>query len=344
MRLLGANVYRVVPNQPINGQWNLSPLTYYDLVGKMRGFGGNCIKIYSRAAMWLTPGLAHDALSQARQRAKEVGITFAMTGHGDRIYPATEKDGYINKAAVILNENGLGDQWINDYVTVIRELQPDALEIMNEPPDATLGNHPALTFAAYRTFITRAIEAYRAAKPDLTLCIDGCPFWTQFDFAKNPLPYQNLLYCFHLHYMGTAPLSTSDPVSQWFNNYWNGNLATAKVNLEAFMNTYEGLSALKTAGLSILFTESGTWMTMPHWDAWLQDMFDLAKKYNSGFLEHSFGANPPDIDSILNADWATLNNVGLIWQKNIQQAAGLSLPQLLGLAALFLLMRGKPSV
>lgn len=316
-RLLGANVYRVIPSIPPYG---ISPLLGYDLIGKMRKFGANTVKIYMTAHSYIDDayGIVKNAMLKARVQAAGQGITFLMTGHGDITAPS-ETQSYVNKAAAIMNDGGAGDQWISDYVKIILELQPDGIEIMNEPPDASLGQHPQLTYAAYKTFIQKAATAYRAAKPNIILLVDSCPFWDLHSLASDPMNLINVLYCMHLHYLNPPPPAT-DPAYAFLNGYFTGgNLEAAKAEMETFIGTNEGLDACKAQGLPLLFSESGTRMDLPHWDSWLQNMFDIAKNnYGAGFLQHSFGANPPDFDAVLNSDWTTLNAMGMVWDANMQ--------------------------
>jgi len=316
-RLMGVDYHRTYPHiEP----WDQSPLIYHNIIQKLKNWNANAIRIHFGARQYLEGGLYRDAIKTAQAQARSLGVKLIISGHSDQLNYWV--DDWAHKASVILNEGGLGDQWINDYVQVIQDLQPDGIEIMNEPPDAELSGNPNLTFEAWRNFCIRAATAYRNVKPDLLLFIDGCPFWDLNAWATAPLPFSNVYYAFHEHY-GAGGYEPSPPPDwdnfAWWNAYWTGDLAQAKILLEdRFLRG--GLRALSDKGMRVQFTESGTSMEQPNWDAWLRDMYAIAAKYNANFLQHSMGGNPPDLSGILNDDWTTLNAMGLIWAENMLQA------------------------
>jgi len=292
------------------------PLLYYNLLDLLKQYNGNAIRMQCGAEGILNDPTLKSWFAEAIIQCKEKGITGILSSHDVIAEYWTDRWSY--KAQVILNEDGAGDDWIQKWSQVIADLQPQAIEIMNEPPDANLSGTPNLTFEAWRNFCIKAINAYRAVKPDITILVDGCPFWEPGTWASNPLPFSNIYYVFHLHYgvNGLQPPPPEDWLAyKWINAYYTGNLTQAKIFLEDYLLNSEGMAALLDKGLPIVFGECGTSMAQPNWDAWLTDMYAIVAKYNVGWLQFSFGANPPDVNGILESDWNTLNPMGFLWQQ-----------------------------
>lgn len=316
MRLMGVDFYRFIPNIP---PWGECPLLYYNLMDLLKQHNANAIRIHAskEPILFGLPeyGLPTETIQSwcktAITQGEQKGIKVILSGH-----PSNNED-WANKASIILNENGLGDEWISEWTEIIKILQPQGIEIMNEPPDAGLSGNPNLTFVAYRQFCIEAINAYRAVKPNLIIFVDGCPFWNPGMWASDPLPFSNVYYTFHLHYGVLGLQEAPTGLEDWWNAYLTGDLAQAKIFLEDYLLNGQGMKALLDKGLPIQFIESGTSLEQPNWDAWLRDMYVITAKYNAGFQQFSLGANPPDINGILEADWETLNPMGLIWAENM---------------------------
>lgn len=280
--------------------YGLSEILPQNIIAKVKAFGGNAIRIYFIYKDY-TSGNYKAILDSARQQCREQGVAFIISSHGDTSYLMSD----ASYDAVLNNVGGAGDQWINDAAAVVEGLQPDAFELMNEP-------HGTVDFSVYRAFCVRLIDTLLTVKPDLTLLVDGYPFWTALNSWKNnPLPYSNLYYVIHYHYAGTPATWMNDPLSaEMLNPYYNGDLVNAtRLQEEYFVNT-QGLGSLP-----VIFAESGVDKDLPHWDAWLLDLYALATKYDSvGFLQHVFrpDSSEPKMGLLLN-DWATLNAVGTLF-------------------------------
>jgi hypothetical protein len=307
IRLYGVDFWR---------SWGSDPeLTKYDIIGLLAGYGANVIRIHLYAQRYLDSlagnGDQHAAAVRAAcARGKQLGVKVILSSH------ALTYDNSFQTQGNIIASPALQDQWITAFSQVIRDCNPDGIEIMNEPPDASLSGVAGSTFAAFRAFCVRAIEAYKAINPDLIFFIDGCPFYKPGVWATNPLPYDNLSYVVHYHYMGV------DPPASWVEDYAVihpyviGDLATAKAALENFILNVEGVQSLINLGLSVTFTECGAVLTAPNAIAEITDLHNIALKIGAGFMQHAFHAyTTSDSMGMLNSDWKTLNALGQAWRE-----------------------------
>jgi len=334
---MGVDFFRMTPSIP---PYDQCPLLYYNLLDLLKQYNANAIRLHCGAEGILNNQTLKSWFAEAIGQCKQKGILGILSSH--EVISQYWQTRWSYKAQVILNENGAGDDWIQKFTQVIADLQPQAIEIMNEPPDADLSGNPNLTFEAWRNFCIKAINAYRAEKPDVIIFVDGCPFWDLNAWAEAPLPFNNIYYAFHHHYGATGltqPPPETWPEFKWINAYFTGNLTQARIFLEDYILNNEGVRALSEKGLPMVFIESGTSMEQPNWDAWLRDMYSIMAKYNAGFLLFSLAANPPDTNGILEDNWKTLNPMGLIWKENMPTPAVFPF-ELILLASLGLLATG----
>ena len=255
--------------------------------------------------------------------ANERGIKFIIDTAG---YDGTPPSWRQFKADVIMNKDGMGDQWINGFGEIVRELQPYAIDVMNEPMwvygttyEATMTQEEF--FEAYRQFCIKAIRAWRQIKPDLVCIVGGCPFWDLKPLAANPIPEPNLIYAVHYYYAFDGALWEYPSESSVA--YWEGRFDEAKTLLESLLLYDEGIKACEDAGLQVLMEETGTYSgrgVVPYDSnfVFMQDMYDFCKAHNIGVLHHSLNPFPKASTGLLNEDWTTLNDLGKLWHQNMQ--------------------------
>jgi hypothetical protein len=226
------------------------------------------------------------------------------------------------QADIIMNANGKGDKWINDWGQIIAVLQPYAIDVMNEPRgiggtsyEATMTK--AQFFEAYRQFCIRAIRAWRAIKPDLVIVVANCPFyetWTDTGFDVNPINEPNIIYSIHHYYAYDNTYPPSYLPEQ--RAYWDGNLVQAKTLLAQRID-YDTL-AMRNKGFTIIYEEIGTNIANPNAAVYMQDFYDLCRERNIGVIHHCLAAYPRSPAGILNDDWTTLNSIGEVWARNMK--------------------------
>lgn len=315
----GVDFYRLVPDSP---PYDQSPLFYYNLLPFLQATGKvNAIRIhtyahnypinsstdwgyfsstYSNTKIWL---------QKACTTAKTYGIKVILSFFQDS--GMTSENDWGGKAKVILNTNGWGTQWINDYAEIVKECQPDGVEVMNEPPDASLAGNPALNFSAYRAFVIQCINAFRNADPNVVIFVNGYNVGTDLgDWASNPLTgFSNVIYTAHIYYDGAG--------SGYMADYNNGNLATAKSELYSTILNSFGVQAMINAKLPVCWTEAGVEndLGLQHWDAFLNDTYNFVKQYHEGFMQFGLAPSPPESWGILNSTWNGLNAQGNLWKQ-----------------------------
>jgi hypothetical protein len=291
----------------------------------IKSVGANTVRIgiymdwwTSNLEHWEFPGTFYQQkLIKIGQWAKERGLQLIIQTVGTTWDP--QPSWSQMEADAIMNTGGAGDQWISVYGDMIRQIQPWGIDVMNEPPivqdttyNATMTQNQF--FAAYRQFCTRAIEAWRATKPDLVIIINSMPFWDLHPIVANPVPGTDYLAIhYYYSYDNTQPPSYDLPSVA----YWQGNLTSAKTLLSSTLLNNEGVQVAIDAGFKVLWEEMGTRINNPNALVFLQDAYDFANINNIGVLHHNF--RPASIygTGILNDDWATLNAMGEVWKLNM---------------------------
>jgi len=184
------------------------------------------------------------------------------------------------KQAAIDNVNGAGDTWINTYADIIRVINPDAICVMNEPPSDC-------PYAHYKDFCIKAITAWRAISPNITIVAHSIPFWDFRAVTSDPLPFNNIKYALHYYYDydNTDPRTWSY-VDQPQIDYWDGNLAEAKVGLFDYLDRLIGVQGAIDAGLQIWVQEAGTNYLNPNYLQFYKDFIDytVARNLEMGML------------------------------------------------------------
>lgn len=310
-RLIGVDFFRIVPDA---APYDQSPLQYYNLLDLIKNTGKiNTIRIHvSVDGQWSYFDTAYPNAKiwtqQAFQEARAKGIKTILAAFA----PANSAT-YM--ADVILNVNGKGDEWITRFSQAIQECQPDAIEIMNEPPGKW--ENPNLTFQAYRDFVVRASTAYRAVKPDISLQVMGSPYYNLNDidgtgsWATKPLTeFSDVTYDVHLYYDRDS-ISVGAPFTA---AYQSGNLAQAKTLLYNYILNTVGLQSLLSKGLPVIFGEFGVEPSYPNWEAFLLDMYSFIDQYDMGSIQHALSAEPHQY-ALLTSDWAHLSEMGLFWKQ-----------------------------
>lgn len=310
--LRGVGFYRIVPYE---APWNQSPFITYNLAALVKSAGvANCVRVnvkgksqYGYFDASYPEGTASTKTIFQMCRTAGLRTLLSCTDNLDN----TE----AGLAQAILNQNGEGDSWRTLFGQIIRDVQPDAVEIMNEPPALTdYGG----TWQNYRDFCISCISAWRLINPSLPIYVQNAPFWDFKNrdgtgtFATNPLPFTGIVYTFHLYYD-----STTANRYPWGISYQNGDFATAKAQLETYLldpvNNL-GLQPLISAGLQVANTEEGAEPTLPNYKQFLLDMYDFVKRFNMGLIQWALEPSPPNVIGILTPDWLDFNETGFLWK------------------------------
>ncbi len=232
---------------------------------------------------------------------------------------------------IIMNNSGKQTDWINSWCSIIQQVQPYAIMVMNEPNNSNGTNFnngrsaTAEEFAYYRQFCINCVNAWRQIKSDLVVVVNNDPFNDPFDstsygFAANPLPLPNIIYGRHIYYSYDGVY----PPSYWPDQqaYWNAataqDLANAKQLLTNLIDRES--SALRNKGQQVMWDEWGANIQAPHAANYVQDFYDICKARNIGTLYYDivpFGYGySQEPTGLLNNDY-TLNAIGQVWAANM---------------------------
>jgi hypothetical protein len=301
-------------------------------VASMKNSGANTLKAFLYLDYWNSNGLSHvdgkttyqAGYIQMAQWVHTNGMKFWMECFSSNWNPP--EGWYQMKANVILNYNGMGDQWINGFGQIIQTLHPDVVDVMNEPPYFAIGTTYASQytnaqfFQAYEQFVLRAIDAWRAIDPNLVISVAPMPFWDFSSMAANPISRSNIIYDYHFSYCGDNIAPAPSAPDQYA--YWTGQLSTAKSTLYTDFLSWSGIQLMLNKGLSIEFGETGTNLANPNAQQFMQDVYDFGDTYNIGIIQDTYRPYNPISTAgmgILNSDYHTLNWMGQLWATNMKR-------------------------
>jgi hypothetical protein len=225
------------------------------------------------------------------------------------------------EANVIMNYNGMGDQWINGFGQMIQTLHPDVVGVMNEPPNFAAGTTYASQYTdaqfyqAYIRFVTRAIDAWKAIDPNLVFSVEPMPFWDFSGMAANPIAESNVIYEYHYGYSNENVYPAYWAVDQLA--YWNGQLSQAKTSLYNNFLSTSGIQLMLNKGLPVVFGEVGTHYANPNALQFMQDVFNFGNTYNIGMIQDIYRAYGTYGMGMLNSDYHSLNSMGQLWANNM---------------------------
>ena len=220
------------------------------------------------------------------------------------------------KLNAINNVGGAGDNWINTYADVVRQVQPDAIEPMNEPPQA-------IDYPTYKAWCVKAITAWRTIAPNITIMAMSIPYWDLTAVTKDPLPFKNVVYEMHYYYSyDNSNPSTWGYVDQTQLDYWNGNLVAAKTELYNYLDLNFGIKAAQQAGLSVMFGESGTNYLNPNYLQFMQDFISYAQQRKVSYLiDHIYRTRTETPNGLLNTiSPDSFNDLGMVFVNAINIA------------------------
>jgi hypothetical protein len=296
---------------------NGNPVDLQALVNLVANTGANVW----REAMYVSstvPGYYANLKSYCDQR----GLKFEIQTLG----PQADGD-YTSELNIIMNNSGAQTAWINGWASLIQQLQPYAILVMNEPTNNdTFTTASATAFGYYRQFCINCINAWRQIKPDLVAIVNNDPFndwWnsTSYGFAANPLSLPNIIYSSHIYYAYDDAYPPSYLPDQ--QAYWNAVTAQDLANAKQLLTNLilEEFATLRNEGQQVMWDEWGANLQAPHATNYVQDFFDICKSLNMGAVYYDivpwgYGSGQ-EASGLLNNDYKTLNAVGQVWAANM---------------------------
>lgn len=293
---------------------NGNPVNIQALVNLVADSGANIW----REAMYVSgvepfPGYYANLKSYCDQRGLKFMIQTLASSVG-AMTPQEELD-------IINNNIGKQASWINGWGSIIQQLQPYAIMVMNEPSNGgTYVTASSTAFSYYRQFCINCINAWRQIKPDLVIIVQNDPMNDEFDstsygFAANPLPFSNIIYSRHIYYAydGNYPPSYLPDQQAYWNAKTAQDLANAKQLLANFIDG-ESLP-LRNKGQQVMWDEWGANAGgyVPNALQYVRDFLDLCKARNIGVLYYDIVPVSYEATGLLNEDYLTLNAMGQVW-------------------------------
>lgn len=162
----------------------------------------------------------------------------------------------------------------------------------------------------YYIRLKEVAQAIHAANPDLLVIAEtGIHGWKKFPKDEFPIDEPNTVYAYHMYYQHMSE-SLKDL-------YRTGQYAEAKAQLEAYLN--DELYWMLDLGYPVMDTEFGVMTNddFPAWDVFLQDYFDLMKKYDVQWTYFAWENKPNDY-GCWNSDWSAPSPHGEIVFANIE--------------------------
>lgn len=204
---------------------------------------------------------------------------------------------------VMLNNAGAQDTFISNMSQTIAGLQPDIVQLMNEP----IGEQEWGTTAymnEYITFCNRSMATYatipRPLKSQpLTFTVNSVPFWDMKTIANQNFIVPSgctLVFAFHYYFdwngMGYPDIQNAPlDLAYWNNkNDWADDSgapltaserSTAKELMKTTILNSTGMQQF--AGKPVFWEESGGNLSNPNISAWIEDSYEWAVQMGWGF-------------------------------------------------------------
>jgi hypothetical protein len=267
-----------------------------------------------REAMYVNssvPGYYANLKSYCDQR----GLKFVIQTLASSVGAMTPQE----ELNIINNNYGKQATWINGWGSIIQQLQPYAIMVMNEPSNnGTYTTASTTAFGYYRQFCINCIDAWRQIKPDLVIIVQNDPMNDEFNstsygFAANPLSFSNIIYSRHIYYAydGNYPPSYLPDQQAYWNAKTAQDLAKAKQLLTNFIDG-ESL-ALRNKGQQVMWDEMGANVNVPNALNYTRDFYDICKTRNIGALYYDIVPASYEPTGLLNEDYLTFNAMGQVW-------------------------------
>jgi hypothetical protein len=302
--------------------------TYANMqIGTIQENGGNMLDILieNTDLDYGTPlGTYRNVLIDLRNSLHQRGMLVGLQPWSMDDHDWTDSDWRQFQIHVINNYNGLGDRWISEYANVVQTVQPDLMTVFSEAPgDLASGYASASFMQTYIDFCTRAIDAWRAVKPDLIIAVTGLPFWDLKPLVNaGGIPRSNVVYALHYYY------SYSNEYPENFETamlaYWNGRLSEARTLLWAHFLNDEGIQDAFDHGFKVWFEALGTHVGNPNAAVFCKDAVDFCNQYHIGYVTSGntkIGGNGPAPNYpwswMFNTD-GTLNDCGRVMVENMR--------------------------
>lgn len=243
-------------------------------------------------------------------RARGLKVLFYLT-------PSYVASGWWAHVARVISFEPEQTNYIDQWKAIIAELQPDAVSILNECPDAVLSGTPELTPEKYMTFALRSIDAYRSVKPGLEIHMTSIPFWDMRSIVANPVPRDNVNYAFHFYYHNSG---YNRPYEMAYNEAsTETELTAARALLEQYLfGSPSYVQNAIDAGLPLNFIFGAEPRQMNNAARFLEDTYDICKRRNiESVFQSAYGVesypNGTYLAGMWKADMSDLNMIGQVW-------------------------------
>lgn len=169
----------------------------------------------------------------------------------------------------------------------------------------------------YISFVCKAVDAWRAIKPDLTIAVMSIPWWDlKLLINAGGIPRSNIVYALHYYCEYFNTQSNNPEMIAYWNATTQANLSNAKTLLYSHFLQDEGIQLALNNGFKPWFEALGTNINNPNAVSFCKDATDFCKQYNIDVV--SSGNHPYNGWSwMFNSD-GTLNDVGRIMLENMK--------------------------
>jgi hypothetical protein len=203
-----------------------------------------------------------------------------------------------------------------------------ALDIFNEPPYVADSGQRTIAESRYLEFMRQAVDAVRVVVPNLPVVAEGIPYWSPgfFLLPGKSINRGDVIYALHYYAWCRDPYADNKPETLIARAYAEGRYADGKQLMAQYFYD-KGFFKLQDMGYPVLFTEVGTdsYLQEIYYSKWIQDLYDIARERNIGYLQHGFyytahpisNPNNPALFGMLNNDFLSLSDIGRLWHDNL---------------------------
>jgi hypothetical protein len=273
---------------------------------QMKAMGVNSVRLTLNSAFWYSTPSYPTLVDKIIQLLAQRGIYTILDFHcGVADYSKWTDDA---KAAVLANPAA----WINWWRVIATRYENQSAApiygLFNEPPYPTATYNQTQLDQIWRNAALQAIQAIHSINPKVVILVDSTRYAANAvaEFYNNPLPAANIVYVVHRYYHYDIGYET------YANSYAAGNIGIARTQMETFYQSV--LFNMMNKGYPVLLEEFGSLTSDPYWNAQLQDLYVILKKYDVGFNQwvwdtYDYG--------LVNSTWTGLSPQGQLWEENL---------------------------
>lgn len=305
-------------------RWRFGGNTVNETITLTKQVGAKIIRLAADGGLWERPDYK-ELVDTVVALSADAGMYVAIDFHQiiDEWTPQL-------KAEMIMNDTSQQRAlWLDFWISVATRFKNQSAvlySILNEPQKAKYKLDEAAP-AWYDLALNLSREIHAVNPKALILVSTLCDSSKKIQyFDQNPLPESNIVYVWHDYYANDLYFPYRK--YQYALNYADGNLSTARVELEQFLQ--DAALFMLDLDLPVIMEEFGATPTflnqstrekypVPNWDIEIQDRYNFYASYNLTWIQWIWKREIQTSQGfgVLEDDGRSLNSQGILLAANI---------------------------